>query len=74
MPLQATSGGRSLGFLKTVPKVLTGLKAVVMLVCLGFSLFAPIPALRTGWWQNLSAVPVSRLVYGVRVALYKKTQ
>ena len=31
MPLQATSGGGSLGFLKTVPKVLTGLKAVVML-------------------------------------------
>ena len=31
MPLQATSGGQSLGFLKTVPKVLMGLKAVVML-------------------------------------------
>ena len=31
MPLQATIGGRSLDFLKTVPKVLMGLKAVVML-------------------------------------------
>ena len=36
MPLQATSGGRSLGFLKTVPEVLTGLKAVVMLALFMF--------------------------------------